>query len=102
MGWLEPVTLLGLLHVLLGELLGTLGGVWSDKGKLEGKNGILFTLNNKQINTHLTGISISNGLTWSLDNKTFYYIDSSTGCLEQYDCDITNGTISKTFKLQIN
>lgn len=50
---------------------------------------------NKTVKTHITNVGISNGLTWSLDNKYLYYIDTHKGTVDQYDFDITNGTICK-------
>lgn len=38
-------------------------------------------------------ISISNGLTWSVDHKTFYYIDTPTYKVVGYDFDKSGGTI---------
>lgn len=43
---------------------------------------------------HLSGIAVSNGLAWSLDYKTFYYIDSLKYKVQGFDYDITNGTIN--------
>ena len=40
-------------------------------------------------------VSISNGLAWSLDQKTFYYIDTPTFTVAAFDFDITDGLISK-------
>ena len=48
-----------------------------------------------QLRTQLTKISISNGLAWSSDHKTMYYIDSIPGKLYAFDFDIATGTISK-------
>ena len=41
-----------------------------------------------------TGIACSNGLVWSLDNKTFYYIDSPQRVVWAYDFDGATGDIS--------
>lgn len=38
--------------------------------------------------------TISNGLCWTDDNKTFYYIDTPTLSVVKYDFDVHNGTIS--------
>lgn len=37
--------------------------------------------------------TISNGMAWSSDNKTFYYIDSPTYTVYAYDFDIENSSI---------
>lgn len=46
-------------------------------------------------------VTISNGLAWSLDNTTFYYIDSPTHEVFAYDYDAKTGDICKLifFKL---
>jgi sugar lactone lactonase YvrE len=38
-------------------------------------------------------VSISNGLAWSLDQKTFYYIDTPTFTVAAFDFDLSDGTI---------
>ncbi len=43
--------------------------------------------------TLLTGISISNGLTWSPDHQTLYHIDTPTHKIMAYDYDLTSGAI---------
>ena len=47
------------------------------------------------IKKHLDKVSISNGLAWSADNKTMYYIDSIPRCVYAFDYDIDTGTPSK-------
>jgi len=42
----------------------------------------------------LTGISTSNGLVWSADRKTMYYIDTPTGRVDALDYDDSTGNIS--------
>jgi sugar lactone lactonase YvrE len=44
--------------------------------------------------TLLTGLGISNGLTWSPDHKTFYFIDTPTREVMAYDYDLDNGNIA--------
>lgn len=39
-------------------------------------------------------IRLSNGMAWTKDNKTMYYIDSPTRSVYQYDFDIKTGEIS--------
>ncbi|XP_045779317.1 regucalcin-like [Maniola jurtina] len=43
---------------------------------------------------HLRPITISNGLTWALNNSVFYYIDSPTQKIEAFDFDQENREIS--------
>jgi sugar lactone lactonase YvrE len=42
----------------------------------------------------LTGVSISNGLDWSLDERYFYYCDTVTRRIDRYDFDAERGAIS--------
>ncbi|XP_041982889.1 regucalcin-like [Aricia agestis] len=44
--------------------------------------------------TELKPVSISNGLTWSLNNSLLYYIDSPTKKIEAFDYDLQDGSIS--------
>ena len=47
-----------------------------------------------QVKKHVSNIATSNGLDWSLDKKTMYYIDSFPKKLYSFDFDITEGTLS--------
>ena len=47
------------------------------------------------IRKHKEKVSISNGLAWSADNKTMYYIDSVPRKIMAYDFDLATGTMSK-------
>ncbi|SEW44447.1 SMP-30/gluconolactonase/LRE family protein [Chitinophaga arvensicola] len=44
----------------------------------------------------LDGISISNGICWSADNKTMYYIDTLERNIRAYDFDLAAGTLGKS------
>lgn len=48
----------------------------------------------------LSPVSISNGLTWSLDNKVLYYIDTPTRRVDAFDFDLENGKICKALSQQ--
>ncbi|XP_064879452.1 regucalcin isoform X1 [Oncorhynchus nerka] len=63
---------------------------------LELKQGSLFSLNKDHIVVkHFNQVDISNGLDWSLDHKTFYYIDSLTYTVDAFNYDINTGSISE-------
>ena len=42
----------------------------------------------------LSGVQCSNGIAWSLDSRTMYYIDTPTMHVRAYDYDVTTGAIS--------
>ncbi|HEX3007143.1 MAG TPA: SMP-30/gluconolactonase/LRE family protein, partial [Bacteroidales bacterium] len=42
----------------------------------------------------LDSVSTSNGIVWTSDRKTMYYIDTSTGKVRAFDYDYTSGNIS--------
>lgn len=46
------------------------------------------------ITRHIERVSISNGLAWSLDGGTMYFIDSPTQCVEAFDFDAQSGRLS--------
>jgi sugar lactone lactonase YvrE len=58
-------------------------------------SGALYSYNGKTVTTLLTGIRISNGLTWSPDHKTFYYIDTPTRQVTAFDYDLATGQIAE-------
>ncbi|MEM9983703.1 MAG: SMP-30/gluconolactonase/LRE family protein [Bacteroidota bacterium] len=47
----------------------------------------------------LSGVGVSNGLTWSADSQTFYYIDSPSRSVMAYDFDPASGSISHPRKI---
>ena len=57
-------------------------------------SGALYSFDGKKVTRLLDGIRISNGLGWSVDHKTFYYIDTPTREVKAFDYDIANGQIA--------
>ncbi len=46
------------------------------------------------VSRHLSPVGISNGLAWSVDSRTMYYIDSPTRRVDAFDYDAETGGIS--------
>ncbi len=57
-------------------------------------SGSLYSFDGRQVTRLLDGIRISNGLAWSPDHKTFYYIDTPTREVKAFDYDLTSGQIA--------
>ncbi|KAJ8944494.1 hypothetical protein NQ318_011752 [Aromia moschata] len=53
----------------------------------------LYNFQNKKVTTLLTKVGASNGLAFDDKLKKFYHIDILSGTLNQYDFDVTRGTI---------
>jgi sugar lactone lactonase YvrE len=49
---------------------------------------------NLKVELKIAGVTISNGLAWTSDCKTMYYIDTPTGQLDAFDFDIATGAIT--------
>lgn len=49
---------------------------------------------NKQIHTVLNNVTISNGIVWTADRKTMYYVDTPTRMVQAFDYDDNSGTIT--------
>lgn len=43
----------------------------------------------------LTATTISNGMDWSLDGATFYYVDSATGTIDAFDFELATGELRR-------
>jgi sugar lactone lactonase YvrE len=57
--------------------------------------GTLYRLDvDRRVTPMLTPVTISNGLDWSLDRRTMYYIDTRTRRVDQFDYDVSTGAIS--------
>ena len=61
----------------------------------DGRNNSLYRLDPDGTITRMeTGIEISNGIGWSPDNRTMYYVDSMPRLIYAYDFDLTQGTLA--------
>lgn len=72
------------------------GRFWAGTMSLEGKDkqGALYCLEDGEVSTIFTEVTISNGLGWSPDHKTMYYIDTPTGKVDRLDYDEKTGALS--------
>jgi sugar lactone lactonase YvrE len=70
------------------------GRFWA--GKMGGgANNSLYRLDpDHSIQRMVSGVSVSNGLGWSPDRKTFYYTDTPTMVINAYDFDPASGAIA--------
>ena len=70
-------------------------------GVLEHHKGSLYSLElDGTIRKHKDRITISNGLAWTADNKTMYYIDSTPRKVWAYDFDLAAGTMSRNIVIR--
>jgi sugar lactone lactonase YvrE len=57
--------------------------------------GTLYRLDtDRRVTPVLAPVTISNGLDWSLDGRTMYYIDTRTRRVDEFDFDVSTGEIS--------
>jgi sugar lactone lactonase YvrE len=62
----------------------------------DGSTGSLYRLDTDlSVHCLLRDIGCSNGLAWSVDGKTMYYIDTSTKKVAAFDYDLTTGAIDR-------
>jgi sugar lactone lactonase YvrE len=74
-----------------------MGRFWAGTMSLteEGTTGSVYTLHpDLSIEKKIDNVTISNGMAWSVDQKTFYYIDSPTLQVLSYAYDNATGAIS--------
>lgn len=71
-------------------------GYESEPANPERERGSLFRLDvDGSLHACVNKINISNGLAWTADNKTMYYIDSLPRKVYGFDYDSETGNISK-------
>lgn len=65
------------------------------KGHITPYKGSFYSVDsNGKVKRHITPVSCSNGLAWNSDGTKFYYIDSGTREVHEYDIDLSSGVIS--------
>lgn len=62
--------------------------------------GAFYRLRDGQLEELFGGCACSNGIDWTLDSKTMYYIDSPRQRIEAFDFDISKGEISNRRKFK--
>ncbi len=56
--------------------------------------GSLYSFDGRSVTRLLSDVTVSNGLTWSPDYKTFYYIDTPTREVKAFDYNLDTGAIA--------
>lgn len=78
----------------VGRLLAGTMGKEVRPAEVQRQQGSLFSVNSDlTVTKHLGQVDISNGLDWSLDQKTFFYIDSLSLTVDAFDYDSDTGLI---------
>jgi sugar lactone lactonase YvrE len=71
-----------------------IGRFWCGSMSEEPSKGNLWMLDlDNQLHHKVENVSCSNGLVWTDDGKTMYYIDTPTGTLDAFDYDLDTGAI---------
>jgi sugar lactone lactonase YvrE len=73
------------------------GRFWAGTRDVEARRplGSLYRLDaDRTLVSVLTGVTISNGLAWSPDHQTMYYIDSATYGIDTFDFELETGSVS--------
>lgn len=73
------------------------GRFWAGTMSMSGRKGAgaLYCLDtDASVTRRIEGVSISNGLAWSLDEQTMYFIDSPTRQVVAYDYDADTGEVA--------
>jgi sugar lactone lactonase YvrE len=58
--------------------------------------GSLYSFDGRRVTKLLSSITVSNGMTWSPDHKTFYYIDTPTRQVRAFDYDLDTGALANS------
>lgn len=63
------------------------------KNAPEGLN-TFYSFSHGELKAHVSGITLSNGIAWTADNRTMFYNDSLPGFTYAFDFDAEHGTLS--------
>ncbi|KAM6893701.1 regucalcin [Xenentodon cancila] len=75
-----------------GRLLAGTMGKEEQPAQVQRKQGSLYSVDcDLTVTKHLSQVDISNGMDWSLDHKTFFYIDSLSRTVDAFDYDLHTG-----------
>lgn len=79
-----------------GRLWAGTTGKHQDEHLIEKENGSLFSIDpaTLKVTCHVSKVNLSNGMTWSPDNRTMFYVDSFTRSVYSFDFDSTSGQLS--------
>ncbi|XP_028254473.1 regucalcin [Parambassis ranga] len=76
----------------VGRLVAGTMGKEEQPAQVQRKQGSLFSVTSDlTVTKHLSQVDISNGLDWSLDQRTLYYIDSLSLTVDAFDYDLHTG-----------
>ena len=70
-------------------------GTMAMKGERQGKGSVYCLYPDQTVQKKISQVSVSNGICWSLDASTLYYIDSPTRRVDAYTFDNETGEISE-------
>ncbi|MEB3102964.1 SMP-30/gluconolactonase/LRE family protein [Ferviditalea candida] len=74
------------------------GRFWAGTMNLEEQPGLgaFYCLSpDKSVTKMLDSVSVSNGIAWSSNNKTMYYIDTPTRAVTAFDFDLDSGSLAR-------
>jgi len=67
--------------------------------QVQAKAGSLYCCDGQTLISKLSGLTISNGMAWSVDQRTFYFIDTAEYAVMAFDFDNQTGNISNKRKV---
>ncbi|XP_077498102.1 regucalcin-like [Amblyomma americanum] len=79
-----------------GRLWAGTTGEHKDAELIQKENGSLFSIDSTtlKVTAHVTKVNLSNGMTWSPDNLSMFYVDSFTRSVYSFGFDAASGQLS--------